>query len=372
MGKSNWFKRTSRRRLENLHKLTYLESFCLSLFSRTISKKGATLYHIVTGKRTASILYNAQHYKLSSYFSLFPKLKREQFNYIIEKLDRLGLIKKAEVKEEYYLTEEGWLYCQQYFSDHTYPVHLNLLSNGTALKQFWRIILLITQVLSESRYHNSHYLPIEKEWEKQMWLKKWLKQQSKNKQELAEQFGKEWILLLKQLPSLNAELIVDCLSGHHKIGKTRQQLADSYQLDSFEIELLLLDSLSWIWKVIEEQQQEVPLFHSIYQAINKEYRGITQSAIVTESYLLEGHSLEETAKLRQLKFSTVSEHTIELYIVEPAFDLSLVLSEKDFNTVKQLLEEQPTIAYHEVVEKRPEILFLWYRLAQIERNHRNE
>ncbi|MFC5976012.1 YpbB family protein [Carnobacterium antarcticum] len=351
-------------------KLTYFENFCLSLFSNDVSKKSSTIYHILTGKRTASILYNAQQYRLTAYFSLFPKIKRQQFERLINKMERLELITADSEGEGYQLTEIGAKGYQQYFMKHTYPVHLNQLKNGAVNAYFWRKCLFVTQVLSEVRHGNKRYLPLEKEWKNQIWLKNWLNQHHQDKQTLAQQFGKEWLFLLNELTETNAEIIVAYLTGHGKIGKTRRQLAEHYGIEPLEAEIILTDCLAELIEWIERQPQMVPLFFSIYSETARDYSGITQSAAITQKYLLNGHSIEEIADLRRLKFSTISEHVIEISIVDPSFDLSLILPIEIREELNQMLSEKPNLTYQELTEKRPDILFLWYRLAQIERRHR--
>jgi len=348
--------------------LSYLDYFYLSLFSQAHSKKSSTIYHILTGKKTASILYSAEKYQLTHFFSLFPKLNRVEFNNSIKKMTNLNYLLLSEEKEDYYLSTSGEKNYYDYFVDHYYPKQLNQLQNGLALIHFWRTLTLVTQVLSEIRYKNKHYVPIEKEWEKQIWLKKWLKKNGENKQELAIEFGKEWILILDKLPLLNAEIVAVNLSGHENTGKTQKQQAEKYKKESVEVNLLLLDSLALIGKIMKQHQEKMPLFFSIYKEMLHTYDGTTKSTAITRQYLSKGYSLEKIAKLRQLKSSTVNEHVIEISIMDPSFNLSTVLPIDKLEEIKQLLKEMPTITYQEIIRIKPEALFLWYRLAQIERN----
>ena len=349
-------------------RLSYLDYFYLSLFSQVQSKKKSTIYHILNGKKTASILYSTEKYQLTYYFSLFPKLDRVQFNKSIEKMVHLNYLLLSEQKDSYFLSEEGKNTGSLFFSNHYYPKQLNFLQDGLALINFWRTLQLITQVLSEIRYKNKNYIPIEKDLGKQLWLKQWLKKKKISKQQLAMEFGQEWILILRDLPLLNAEIIAANLSGHENTGKTQKQLAETFKKESVEIHLIVLDSLALIGQIIDKNTLNVPLFRCIYKEMHLTYEGTTKSARLTKQYLLDGYSLEEAANYRQLKSSTVNEHIIEISIMDPLFDLTTVVPSDKLNEIKQLLKLTPKITYQELVEKKPEVQFLWYRLAQIERS----
>lgn len=351
-----------------MDRLSYISYFYLSLFSQNHSKKASTIYHVLSGKKTASILYGAEKYQLTQFFALFSKLDRTQFKNDIDKLVHLKYLLHSEEKDGYSLSAIGKKEYSEFFIEHYYPEHLNHLQEGLALNHFWHTLQLTTQVLSEIRYKNKTYIPIEKEWEKQIWLKQWLKKNEKNKQELALQFGKEWMVILNELPLLNAEMIAANLSGHNTTGKTQKQLAETFKKEAVEISLIILDSLVCIRKIIEQQSENLSLFFSIYKDMIYTYDGMTKSAGLTKRFLLNGYSLDDTVKQRQLKESTVNEHIIEISIMDPLFDISTILPMNKLKEIKQILKETPTTTYQDLIKKKPEVLFLWYRLAQIERN----
>ncbi len=51
--------------------LTYTDYFILTLFSTEQPKKGSTVFHILQGKKTASILYRAADYSLDCFLAFF-------------------------------------------------------------------------------------------------------------------------------------------------------------------------------------------------------------------------------------------------------------------------------------------------------------
>ncbi|MGX7419232.1 helix-turn-helix domain-containing protein [Carnobacterium gallinarum] len=349
-----------------MEQLSYLEYLLFSLFSTKKSRKAMTVYHIVSGKRTASILYQAEIYQLSAYFSLFSKLKKEQYQKIIEKGITLKLL-IYENEEQLLLTEKGVQWLETYFSSHHLPVNLNLLHYGRWVNEFWRRVLFLSQVLSEIRYENKGYLPIEKEWRIQIWVKSWLQKQKLERSLVAKDFGAEWLNLGSTLSEQKMTILVGYLSGYNTIGQTTQQLATSLATEPSEISVSLVEALCEM--IVEIQQNKVvyPLLYQIQAELEQSIGAVSQSIRKTEEELKNGLSLEDITQMRQLKLSTVSEHMIELAIIDPKFSVRAVIKNQPFVEVSQLLQVNPSCTYTEIKEQFPEVPFYVYRIVQLER-----
>ncbi|MER2225609.1 MAG: helix-turn-helix domain-containing protein [Carnobacterium sp.] len=360
-------------RVNVLDQSLYSQFFCLSLYSKDYPIKPSTLYHILTGKRTASILFKAHTYQLTKFFSIFPNLKREQYNQMIQKFIARGWIKANGVSEEFYLSEQGKAEVEVYFSEHFYPQRLNQLLNGKATKEFWKKIVFLTQVLSELRYQNKRYLPLDKEWKNQLWVKNWLKNRPLDKQELALSFGKEWIQVLANLDSFSAEIVVSQLTGHEKFGKTITQLASMYKIEALEIAFLLQNVTIQLMDQIVRKKEIYPLFYLIYQeCIGDPYSSLSQSTKLTAYYLDKGLSIENIALKRNLKANTISEHVIELAIIFSDFDVSNVIPDTDYQRLITVFQSNEKITYEELEKEMPHVPFSWYRLIQVERSRADE
>lgn len=347
----------------------YYQYFCLSLYSIDYPVKPATLYHILVGKRTASILFKAHIYHAIPFFSVFPNLNRSQYDNMVREFIEKDWIKASENNEEYYLCKKAKEELDLYFSKHFYPKNINQLLNGQVTKEFWKKILFSTQVLSELRYQNNHYLPIEKEWKTQLWLKNWLKNSSLERQELGSSFGKEWIQLLKEFRSFDAEILVAQLTGHKKNGKTSTQLAVKYGLDQMELTFLVQNTISQLLNKVVSEKETFPLFYLIYQECKGDrYSSLSLSARSTAYYLEKGYSIEKIALERRLKVNTISEHIIELAIIFPNFDVSNFIPKEDYQRLCALFSENEEITYEDLKKEMPQIPFSWYRLIQIERS----
>ncbi|WP_407370517.1 helix-turn-helix domain-containing protein [Carnobacterium sp.] len=347
----------------------YSQFFCLSLFSKDYLIKPSTLYHILTGKRTASILFKAHMYNMIKFFSIFPNLKREQYNQMIQVFITRGWIKANDTSGEFYLSEQGKAEVELYFSEHFYPTHLNQLLNGKATKEFWKRIVFLTQVLSELRYQNKRYLPLEKEWKNQLWVKNWLKNIPLDKQDLAQSFGKEWIQALTNLDPFSAEIVVSQLTGHEKFGKTIAQLAAIHKIEALEIAFLLQHAIIQLMDQVVQNKENYSLFYLIYQeCIGDPYSSLSQSTRLTAYYLDKGLSIENIALKRKLKANTISEHVIELAIIFPDFNVSNVIPDSEYQRLITAFQSNEKITYEELEKEIPQVPFSWYRLIQVERS----
>lgn len=352
-----------------LEQSLYSQYFCLSLYSKDHPVKPSTLYHILTGKRTASILFKAHSYHMINFFSIFPHLQRGQYDKMIQRFIAKGWINSKKTNEDLYLCEKGKKEVEKYFSKHFYPININQMTQGKPTKEFWKKILFLTQVLSELRYKNNYYLPIEKEWNRQLWVKNWLKRNPLEKQELAVSFGKEWIQLLKELNTIDAEIIVSQLTGHEKFGKTSAQLAVKYGVEPIEIAFLLQRIVIQLMNKVNDKKENYPLFYFIYQeCVRDRFSSLSQSTKLTAQYLEEGLSIEKIAMRRKLKINTISEHIIELAIIFPDFKVSSFIPQNEYKQLNTLFNSDEEITYKELLNRMPQIPFSWYRLVQVERS----
>lgn len=353
--------------------LTYNDLFILALFSNTQAKKGSTVFHILQGKRTASILYRAVDYSLEPFFGFFPQLDRSVFYQKLEELTSSGYLLYTHDSKEYLLSQTGENSVRQYLSDHYQPHHLNWLTQGRMVRDVQRKIYFITQILSEIRYENKRYLPVEKEYDIQQWVKRWIATQSKPLKELAAAFGMEWKVLLSNLETENAVILVHLMSGHDIVGLTKKQLAQQMNIPELEITVRQYDAMSCLIQQIHEIHQQVPLFASIVKdtaAPNK--NGLSHSAKETALLLEKGFSIEKIVHIRRLKKSTISEHLIELVILFPTVEIEPFIPKEIYTSLKTLLADSPEVSFQEASDRLVNLEFWWFRLMQIERRRANE
>lgn len=352
--------------------LAYEEMFLLRLFSDEKAKKETSVFYILQGKRTASMLYRAVDYGLESVFGFFPKLVRTDYQKQLDHLITAKYLSLAEESQDILLTAEGKLALKAYFSEHYEPNHLNWLTEGKIVSAFQKVVYFLTQIFSEARYSNQRYIPIEKNISIQQWVKKWLYNHSLSPQELGVPFGLEWKNLLSQMEPKNAVILVQLMSGHDMTGWTKAQIAQNMKLEEVEVHVRLLDALNYIIHLTVENKTEVPLFASILSNLKKNSQmGISKSAQDTLVLLQQNYSLNQICTLRKLKKSTISEHIIELVIVDPSLQAKAFVPEEVYLSLQQLFDDYPELTFQEAASKIPDMEFYWFRLVQIERSRRN-
>lgn len=353
--------------------LTYNDLFILNLFSCSQPKKGSTVFHILQGKRTASILYRAIDYSLETFFGFFPQLDRSVFYKKLDGLVSMGYLSFSPETKEYLQSEIGKNKVESYFSAHYYPSQLNWLTQGRAITEFQRIIYFLTQIFSEIRHKNNRYLPVEKDYDIQQWVKSWMAKQDIPLQKLAIEFGMEWKRLLSCLETENAIILVHLMSGHDAVGLTKNQLSHQMNLSELEITFRQYDSISYLIQQISADSKHIPLFDSIVQeTVVPSEKGISTSAKETALLLKKGFSIEKIAHIRHLKKSTISEHVIELAILFPTLDIQPFIPTEIYAALKTLLADSPELSFQEANDHLLNVEFLWYRLMQIERRRENE
>lgn len=353
--------------------LSYNDLFILNLFSISQPKKGSTVFHILQGKRTASILYRAVDYSLEPFFGFFPQLDRSTFYQKLEEFTTMGYLVYNQENQEYIHSLKGKEKVHTYLSTYYQPTHLNWLTQGRVIKDVQRKVYFLTQIFSEIRHNNNRYLPIEKDVDMQQWAKRWIAAQDKSLMDLAAYFGMEWKRLLSSIETKNAVILVHLMSGHDTVGLTKQQLAHQLHTTELEITVRQYDSLSYLIKQMHEITQEVPLFASIIteKAVPNE-NGLSNSAKETAVLLGKGYSIEQITHIRRLKKSTISEHLIEWAILFPSVDIHSFVPNKVYDSLKTLLTNSPDATFQEATNHIPGIEFWCYRLMQIERRRANE
>lgn len=352
--------------------LTYTDYFILTLFSTEQPKKGSTVFHILQGKKTASILYRAADYSLDCFFGFFPTIVRHTFFQRLDQLVSVGYVTFNSDIDEYQQTVEGKEAAERYFSHHYYPTKVRWMTHGRAVQEFQKKVYFLTQIFSEIRHKNSRYIPLEKNGAIQQWAKQWLKQQRSDVQESAVKFGQEWKLLLSQLESENAIVVTQSMSGHQIVGLTKKQLAERMSVEALEISMREADTFSRLVELTVKQQMEVPLFYSILKEIMEQNdNSLSKSAKETIQLIQKGYSLEQVTNLRNLKKSTVSEHLIEWVILFPKVDIKPFIPKEIYQIAEDLMNENPAYTFKDMQEKVPAMEFLWFRLMQIERRRKN-
>ena len=348
--------------------MTFYQLFILSCFKKDLEMRSSTLYHLLKGKRTSSVLSYGYIYDVLPYFALFPKLAETKYQLIITNCVSQGFLMEK-LPGYYYLTDLG----EQQIKETQFP-NINDLRQLNYYKwdmSFFDRLMFTSQVISEKAHDNKSYVPIEGNLFKQQRLKIWLKQQN---DELEKEFYQEWVLLSSLMTKEATKMILGQLSGHEHRGLTLNQIASETQQDMsynyIQFKSYLHQMISWILN----QKEKFPLFYSIL----KEEIALTKvdSYIHSADLFYRGIAIDEVAFQRGLKVSTVTDHLIEDFILFPdSKKIPLFTPEKeqklqdfylDYSniyswTFKQALLYDPTLTFYE-------FKFYQFKLLKEEKN----
>ncbi len=340
--------------------MTFYHYFILNCFNSNNSMRVSTLYHLLKGKKTASILSYGYFYNVLEYFYLFPKLKEENY------MEMIGQLKK-----ENYLVdvEEGAVQISQkglkmINEEVSFPniEYLNQLRYYKWDMKFWQRLIFTTQVLSEKSHKERNYLPIENSLYRQQQLKRWLNLQSEN---IITEFYEEWLLLTEYLSVQQQTYIFKQLVGHDHIGDTLQQIAEEHDVEIIFAYLEFKNILHQLIFLIEQNQGEFPVFFDIIQiekGLLKE-----ESSLITQEMFIKNKSIKEVSMMRKLKESTIVDHLIEIYVLQPGQDNLPLISENKMKQLREYREEKSDFrkwVYKEVSLTVPNLTFYEFKMFQ--------
>lgn len=338
--------------------------FILSLFGKKEGLKAAQTFHILQGKRTGSTLFQALRNGTLAYYGLFPRLERAAFDSVIQKsLERRALMERE--GDRFCLTDRGRSWVDRYFDSTGCPDQIDQSLYGFFDLDFWEKIQLLTQVLSEKAYLNKNYVPMTQSLPQQFWVKKWLYQHESA--DLVDRFYEEWVYLLGQMEKDQADLISWQLTGHSQIGQTRGQLLGKKSQDK----IFLINQIHGLLRLVDDYSSDCPLFYSVRQDAWKENYGLlSKTAYETKLLLAENLIPEEIALRRQVKLGTVSDHLVEIAVLQGSRETSHLYDEEEKNQVLDYLSEYSKKQYKDFLSvyqlEDKAFPFYKYRLIEIE------
>ncbi|WP_208558762.1 helix-turn-helix domain-containing protein [Marinilactibacillus kalidii] len=343
----------------------YFLMFILKLFNKDYPSKSSQLIHVFNGRRTPSILYKVENEQLHPAFGLFKELTKEQLQKLINQLVREQLLEGTE-QDGYIKTEKGINQVAQYFNQHAFPDSITSLENATLRTPFYYQFQLLGQIFSEKRYENNKYSPTIKDPVHQESIKMWLSNQPEKMDQLAQQWSNELYRLLNALSEEEAYIVVGKLTGHPFVGRTNRQLAEELDMEPFELIIRTEQVMETIIK--KSRSEKGTLLNDFVDYLDKRtYFGLSKSTLDTYYMIGEGKGLEEVSEIRKLKISTIREHILEIYLIHPDFDFTPFIPKEIYMKLKQSFLQQPSYMFKQAKVEQPDMLFMWFRLIEIER-----
>lgn len=327
--------------------------YILSLFQHGYKVKTSTLYHLLRGKRTTSVLMYGFFYHNLTAFGLFPSLSKTTYEECIKQLCEKNLLKKySEIEVQ--ITSDGIERNQR--TNHF--LEMNNYFFGKSDLECWRLLQFSVQVISNMSYHQTDYIPIETSPYYQEKIKTWLKLMPKK--EFIRQNKIEWTKIFADLPNQEADFFAQQFSCYQLIGKTPFQLVDD-TMDELTYFLWLKNRRHHLLSKIMLLPNDA-LLKRLISPVLKENEN--QSMHTTIDYLKNNCTIEEIVQHRKMKQGTIQDHLIEYALTNDipfAFFLSGHYLPKDYHLMDCRMWDFQTLK-----KAIPQLDYFLFRLYQIQ------
>lgn len=321
-----------------------MNEFILALFYQKDKLKRKTLYLILTGKKTTSTLFYAKVHGLLSVFGLFPRLSETFYNDSINQL----------IAQKFIRLEEGELYKVKNI-DAIYVKYEKILSQLDGWRfsrndsQLWRLFQCLVQNLSVWP-DELKQIPLEVSPFYTVWLDDVL---SKMTAKTKEQFIQDCYAIFDALPEKVSLFLIQSLSGADYQGQAFFQLCPSDYQNYPWNECYYLSRIHQFWYQVLHHPDNL-VYQIFYTQLQLNYN---QSMLQTRHLFLQGYTIEQIAKMRRLKLSTLNDHLIEWALVDSKFPFEKFDLMADATILTQ--------SFQDFKNNYPEKDFICYRLSQI-------
>jgi len=336
--------------------------FCIDRFcgERSLS----AVYNVLAGKKSTQITQDIMWYNLEFLYKTFPHLTEENFEIITRTLQEKQLIKVEDKGTT--ITSLGKKILDQNLKENPMPKYLNGWRFHKVAPIFWSRLSLAVQVLSNWAYGETKFFPVERNIVIQEQIRTWLKRKNPNKDkaELVNQFHAELFHLLKKAEKdqISPDCFVYKLTGFHSPGMTDHQLAQHLGMDEDYFLLSFQQILHYILDTIWKNQRDFPLLWSLIPDLSFSLN-LSRSATMTYNLWQEGRSMEEIARIRQIKRNTVQDHIVEIALVDPDFSIDPFVDRKVQRKIMQAVKSLNTKKLRRIKDVVPEAEYFEIRLV---------
>lgn len=330
-----------------------MNSLILTLFSEGDKLKGTTLYHLLRGKRSSSVLLYGFFHDILRFSGMYPRFSENDLIQLLAMYGKKGLLEQEEVY--FFLTEKGAEANRQFLMNHTVS-HMDFFRFGRSDLEIWRLIKFAVQVASHLSAEENRYVPLESDVFFSAQIKRWLSLRpkavtiSKVQQELGKIFG--------SMEQWQADFLANQFSGFEMAGLVSFQLAETH--DKAQIFLIERDALHAF--LTQLSLHEDFILHQLAKTLFA--KNLNSSMLMTKSLVLKGLNFEEIVQRRGLKKGTVQDHLLEWAIQDPNFPYERFLSDGDAEYLMKLDQKAKDWSFKEVFSENA-MDYLTFRLTQI-------
>lgn len=344
----------------------YFSYYLMTFFQVDKEVRISQILHTLRGKKTPSMYYLTEINQWHHGFSIAKRMEEKDIKIIVQAAYQEKWLRKKE--KGFQLTPLGKEIVDEYFESHYYPEFVHSFNNIDVYDAFWERLQLFSQVFSEYSYHNMNYTAVIKEPKHQEKIRMLFQASQGNKTEVLKKWTKEQYFIFENLTEEKANLLVNSLTGHQRIGKTRSQLAAEFAMKKDEFNFYLRDSLAEVIQLIHHYPNKLVITRQLLKATQEDYYfSMSESTYRTFKMLEKGKKISEIARLRRIKENTVKEHLLEIAFVLDEFPIKAFVPSEFYQSLSKKFQENPFYSYREAVRELEKVEFYHYRLVELER-----
>lgn len=300
-----------------------------------------SIYYLLTGKRSIQTVQDAHMYELDRYYGIFKNLNKSTFDKVIGELVELQLLKHPSgTTSTSEPTMKGIKWLKE--NEHYFPFRY---FNGMAYNEidtiFLERLLLLLQVMTNSKMRHTSYIPVIDRPSIRRWIKLFYKKEKLQIDVRLEEIYRELSFILARFPDVEAEMFVDRLTGYKHYGMNIQQLANHYKSTVDSVHVLLVGMTHHMLDIIKQNIDQFPLLSQII--VDLQTNGfITQSAKHTYNLINKGYSIDKIAQLRSLKTNTIYDHIVEISLYDSNFSVDLYVSKEHQHEILKAAQQTKT------------------------------
>lgn len=297
----------------------------------------AAIYHMLVGKRSSQTFQDIHAYNLTSFFGICRTLKREDLHQELLNLEHDDLICFEE--DRFIITDKG--IAELNHKNDEAIQWLRGLQHHHMDQQFWSRLLLFVQTASNIAQGQHQFIPIDERKDILQWVKVKYQNNKHQLQDLLHQLYIELHTLFSMLPTWLSEFLTLRMTGGHRFGLSKEQLAFQYDLKRLDVEVYLSLGIHFLLGHILRSPHSYPHLYDFCKDLVQELP-ITQSANKTLELLRKGYEFETITKLRRLKASTIQDHIVEIALVDPSFSTESFISKEAVQNISQMAKSLNT------------------------------
>lgn len=334
----------------------YFHQLLLLIIHKFSGERSSTApFYLLKGKKSGQTIQDVTYFDLHPYFSLYPKLTKEEYDEVISMLllERLVEINDTSI----FITEKGL----HKLKSVRRPLYNGWIYRGNEYT-FWRRLELIVQTVSQFQNKEKKFIPVQKSKDIHSFVKEFLRQRDFQSTIFGNTFKDQLIHLLDNpnLTDTHRNLFVYRLSGYKNSGLTWEQLARMYEATVLDVKFQFIECIHIL--LGEITAEKYPDLHELTKDIQVSTT-LTESAMKTNQLFQKGYSIEEVAHMRLLKINTIEDHVIEIVSAEKNFPIFTFITNEQLQNVLQISRELQTKKLKLIRDKIPTLSFFQIRLA---------